>query len=114
MTSPTPTSERGVEILTWSGCPSHEDALAQLERVLTVIGRPDVPVSSRWIETDEAAAAERFVGSPSYRVDDEEVLEAGDGELYALTCRVYRRRDGRFSPLPDDEDLRDALAAALR
>jgi hypothetical protein len=27
----------------------------------------------------------------------------------ALTCRVYRLRDGRFSPTPDPDDVRDAL-----
>jgi len=113
MTSPIPTSDRGVEILSWSGCPSHDDALAQLERVLASIGRAEVPVTTRWVETDEAAAAERFVGSPSYRVDDQELVPAAESESFALTCRVYRRRDGRFSPLPDDADLRDALLAAL-
>jgi hypothetical protein len=30
-----------------------------------------------------------------------------------LTCRVYRLRDGRFSPVPDPDDLRDALRRAL-
>jgi hypothetical protein len=27
---------------------------------------------------------------------------------------VYRRRDGRITPLPDPEDLRDALRAAAQ
>ena len=31
------------------------------------------------------------------------------GEPVGLTCRVYRLRDGRVSPLPDPEDIRDAL-----
>ena len=113
MTSPIPTSDRGVEILSWSGCPSHDGALAQLERVLTSIGRAGVPVTTRWVESDEEAVAARFVGSPSYRVDDAELVPAAESESFALTCRVYRKRDGRFSPLPDDDDLRDALRAAL-
>ena len=29
----------------------------------------------------------------------------------ALTCRVYRLRDGRYSPTPDPDDVRDALRA---
>jgi len=31
-----------------------------------------------------------------------------------LTCRVYRRRDGRISPTPDPDDLREALGRAAR
>ena len=36
-----------------------------------------------------------------------------DGEPPGLTCRVYRLRDGRVSPKPDPDDLRDALRAAM-
>jgi hypothetical protein len=34
---------------------------------------------------------------------------AGD-EPAGLNCRVYARRDGRVSPTPDPQDLRDALS----
>lgn len=37
---------------------------------------------------------------------------SGWDEPSALTCRVYRRRDGTISPTPDPEDLRDALRCA--
>ena len=39
-------------------------------------------------------------------------LTAPGNEPTGLTCRVYRRRDGRISPTPDPADLRDALRAA--
>jgi serine/threonine-protein kinase len=45
-------------------------------------------------------------------VDGRDVQPTVDGEPSGLTCRIYRRRDGRTSPLPDPEDLRDALRAA--
>jgi hypothetical protein len=32
----------------------------------------------------------------------------------ALTCRLYRRRDGRISPTPDPADVRDALIRAAQ
>ncbi len=35
-----------------------------------------------------------------------------DDEPAGLNCRVYARRDGRISPTPDPQDLRDALSAA--
>lgn len=61
------------------------------------------------IETDAAAEREAFVGSPTVRVDGRDVQPPGD-EPSGLTCRLYRRRDGRVSPLPDPADLREALA----
>ena len=45
------------------------------------------------------------------RVNGRDVQAIGD-EPAGLTCRVYRLRDGRYSPLPDREDLRDALTVA--
>jgi hypothetical protein len=43
---------------------------------------------------------ERFVGSPTIRVDGVDV-QPPVGEPFGLTCRVYHRRDGRVSPTPD-------------
>jgi len=103
-----------VELLVWDGCPSHQRAMELLRSALRELGRDDVEVRVRWVETDEQAAAERFTGSPTVRVGGVELLPAGAGEPYGLSCRVYRLRDGRFSPTPDPEDLREALAAHLR
>jgi hypothetical protein len=70
----------------------------------------------REIRTDEEATASRFTGSPTILIDGVELMTAlgrGGGEEPAgLNCRVYVRRDGRVSPTPDPEDLRDALRAA--
>jgi hypothetical protein len=97
-----------VELLWWEGCPSHPEALAELERVLEEEGlRPEVELVE--IESDEQAARQRFPGSPTIRIDGEDILPAGDGEPFSLTCRVYRLRDGRPSAIPDPEDVRAAL-----
>jgi hypothetical protein len=66
----------------------------------------------REVESDEQAARERFPGSPTIRIDGEDVVRPGEGEPWSLTCRVYRRRDGRTSPQPDPADVRAALRAA--
>ena len=34
-----------------------------------------------------------------------------EGEPRGLTCRIYHLRDGRVSPLPDPDDIKEALAA---
>jgi hypothetical protein len=64
------------------------------------------------VDTEEAAREQRFVGSPTIRIDGEDLQPPGD-EPVGLACRVYRKRDGRVSPLPDREDIGEALAAAM-
>jgi hypothetical protein len=65
------------------------------------------------IGSEEDAGREGFVGSPTIRVDGEDVFPPGD-EPVGLTCRIYRLRDGRASPTPDPADLREALTAATK
>jgi len=77
------------------------------------LGRPDVEIEVRWVETDEEAVRLGFVGSPTFRWQGRDLLPPGPGEPAGLACRVYRRRDGRVSPLPDPDDLREAVASAL-
>jgi hypothetical protein len=98
-----------VELLWWEGCPSHPKALEQLEAALAEQG-VDSAVQLREVKSDEQAARERFPGSPTIRVDGEDVFPNQPGEPFGLTCRVYRLRDGRTSPTPDPDDLRAAIA----
>jgi hypothetical protein len=99
-----------VELLYWDGCPSHDEALADLREVLTELGRGDEPVHTRSIDTDEQALKEKFPGSPTIRVDGVDVFPSGEDDPIGLTCRVYRLRDGRYSPTPDRDDLRERLS----
>jgi hypothetical protein len=52
------------------------------------------------------------VGSPTIRVNGRDLQPPGD-EPVGLTCRVYRLRDGRISPLPDRAEVREALSGAI-
>jgi hypothetical protein len=100
-----------VELLFWEGCPSHPAALSELRAALADEGLDPEGVTVREVTTDADAHSERFIGSPTIRIDGRDVQPATD-EPVGLTCRVYRRRDGRYSPTPDPADLRDALRAA--
>jgi hypothetical protein len=104
-------------LLWWEGCPSTDRALAELRAMLEELGLPD-DVAMREISTDEEAEAARFIGSPTILINGVELMEAlgrgGGDEPDGLNCRVYRRRDGRVSPTPDPEDLREALKGAKR
>lgn len=101
-----------VELLYWDGCPSYAGAHEQLRTLLAELGRDPDSVRLREVSTDADAAREGFVGSPTIRIGGVDVQPPVD-QPAALTCRVYRQRDGRISPLPDPDDVREALEAAL-
>jgi hypothetical protein len=101
-----------VELLFWSGCPSHPAALADVRAAMRERGLDPHAVVVREIATDADAAAERFAGSPTIRVDGRDVADPGDDPV-GLACRVYRLGDGRISPTPDPADVRAALDRAL-
>ena len=98
-----------IELLYFDGCPSYEALLPRLRATLIEAGLGEEVRLVR-VDTLEAAERERFLGSPTVRVDGEDVdpgaAERGD---YGLTCRLYRTADGQ-SPLPPDEWIRAALA----
>jgi hypothetical protein len=66
------------------------------------------------IETEEDARRHGFPGSPTIRVRGRDIQSPGPDQPIGLTCRVYRQRDGRVSPLPDPEDIREALKVVNR
>jgi hypothetical protein len=101
-----------VELLFWDGCPSHPQALEEVRAAMAELGLEPDKVLVREVDTDRLADRERFVGSPTIRIDGTDVQDPGD-EPAALTCRVYHRRDGRVSPVPDPADVRDALRNAM-
>jgi len=101
-----------VELLWWEGCPSTERALALVREGLTELGFSDVEVRTREVRTDAEADELGFLGSPTILIDGVDLVPAAADEPIGLSCRVYRRRDGRISPLPDPDDLREALVRA--
>ena len=83
-----------VELLFWDGCPSHPQALEELRAAMADLGLDPEQVLLREVDTDQSADRERFVGSPTVRIDGVDIQDPGE-EPVALTCRVYHRRDGR-------------------
>ena len=102
-----------VELLWWQGCPSWEQALEILREEMSAVGLDPASVEVREVRTDEEAGRQGFVGSPTIRVSGRDV-QPPDGEPAGLTCRVYRLRDGRVSPLPDRAEVRETLANAIQ
>ena len=88
-------------------CPGAVDASRLLRRALDDIGLPDVAFTATLIDTDEAARARRFAGSPAFVVDGEDLFAPG-GRPGSMACRMYATPDGPRN-LPALADLRTAL-----
>jgi hypothetical protein len=98
-----------IELLWWEGCPSWPRVLEDLRAAAANAGLDPTEIVVTEIDNDAEAEREGFVGSPTIRVDGVDIQPPGDDELPGLACRIYRLRDGRISPTPDPDDLRDAL-----
>jgi len=102
-----------VEFLYWEGCPSHDEALRRLKEVLAEEG-VQAHLTEVRVETEEQARALQFPGSPTIRFNGVDVQPEMLPHLpMGLTCRLYRV-EGRPSPLPSKEMIRQALRRALR
>jgi hypothetical protein len=99
-----------VELLWWEGCPSSGEAHELVRRLMAEAGLDPQSLRSVEIDTDAAAQREGFVGSPTIRVDGRDIQPPQQSEPPGLTCRVYHLRDGRVSPLPDTDDIKEALS----
>ena len=98
-----------VEVLHTAGCPSFERVLPRLEGLLREAG-VEATVETRLIESIEAAQRERFLGSPTIRLDGEDIDPAApERSDFGIECRLYHTGDG-LSGVPPDE----LIVAALR
>ncbi len=99
-----------IELLYFEGCPSWEVAQELLETVLNEQNL-QAGVQLVRVETDDEAKQQRFVGSPSIRINGEDLFPV-DHEDYALGCRVYQTPDG-MRGVPTATMIADALAAKI-
>jgi len=75
-----------IEVLYFDGCPNHEALLPRLREILS---RTDnaTPIDLRRIPDDETARRERFLGSPTVRIDGCDVEPDADRRTdYGLKC----------------------------
>jgi hypothetical protein len=101
-----------IELLFLESCPSHEQLLPLVRELAAITGTELV---LRRIDTPEQAERERFLGSPTVRVDGSDV-DPGAGERtdYGLKCRIYRSEELGQSPVPPADWIRAALERRKR
>lgn len=97
-----------VEILYFDGCPNHDRLLAHLPRLLEREGIT-ARIVRRNVPDDGQAQRERFLGSPTIRINGRDV-DPGAAERtdYGLKCRIYQTPAG-LTGLPPDEWILAAL-----
>jgi hypothetical protein len=100
-----------IEVLYLDGCPNHEALLRRLQEILARTGLT-AEIDLRQITAEEAARRERFLGSPTIRIDGRDVEpEAERRTDYGLKRRLYRAPTG-LSGQPAQELLQAALHSA--
>lgn len=99
---------RSVELLYFDDCPNYEALLPHLRQLLRAAGTHD-EVQLHRIADEDAAQSQRFIGSPTVRIDGRDVEPgASDRRDFGMTCRLYATGDGlRGTPL--DEWILNAL-----
>ncbi|AKV03626.1 Alkylmercury lyase [Labilithrix luteola] len=104
---------RLIEILYFDSCPGWRGALARVQQIVAESGLHDrVEVRTVPIETEEEARSHRFIGSPTVRIDGQDVEAAAETRgSYGLQCRLYGH-GGRFEGLPPVDVIRVALGLA--
>ena len=99
-----------IELLYFDGCPSHEQLLPIVAQHALQSG---AELRLRRVESPEAAERERFLGSPTLRVDGVDVdPDAAERTDFGLKCRIYHSEAGQ-SPLPHEPWLRAALSPGV-
>jgi hypothetical protein len=97
-----------IEVLYVPGCPNYQPAVQRLQAVLESQSLQSeirsVPISS-----EAQAEALRFPGSPTIRIEGEDV-EQHETVVPSLACRLYANRSG----IPSEELLRLAISNAKR
>ena len=100
-----------VEVLYFEGCPSHEALMARLPGLMARAGVDEL-IEFRAVESVRAAEQERFLGSPTLRIDGQDVEPAASRRSdFGLKCRLYPSAAGLRGAIPDEFVL-DALTRA--
>jgi len=96
-----------VEVLYFDGCPTYRVAEETLRGVLDQEDA-EAEVELVAVNTDEEAKRLLFPGSPTIRVDGEDLFSVPDRAGYALGCRMYETPEG-LKGSPTAEMLKEAL-----
>ncbi len=97
-----------IELLYFDGCPGHAELRDRLPRLLEQAG-VDASIEEHRIDSEEHARRERFLGSPTLRVDGHDIDPSADSRNdYGLRCRLNPSGEG-LQRTPPDSWVTEAL-----
>jgi hypothetical protein len=97
-----------IELLYFDGCPSYPRAEKTLREVLVEKGLEAAALKLVAVNSDEEARRLRFPGSPTIRVDGQDLFPVAGRKDWSLGCRVYATPEG-LKGSPTAEMLREVL-----
>jgi hypothetical protein len=100
-----------IEVLYFLGCPNH---VPTVDRVREVLEQEGTLADMVEVEVTDPAIAQQvgFLGSPSIRVDGQDVEHAARAaRVFGITCRTYID-GGRRAGMPPPEWIRAAVREA--
>jgi hypothetical protein len=100
-----------IEVLYFSGCPNH---VPTVDRVREVLEQEGMPADMVEVEVTDPAIAQQigFLGSPSIRVDGQDVEHAArSARGFGIMCRTYTD-GGRRAGVPPPQWIRAAVREA--
>ena len=97
-----------IELLYVPGCPNHEPARNRLRQVLQSQSI-EVPIREVLVEDAAMAQSLRFPGSPTIRVDNQDIDPEGAAAGLGLACRLYSNGGG----VPSEDAIRRAVSTAM-
>lgn len=99
-----------IELLYFEDCPSWKNARKILKDSLIKLGIPQEVILTQ-VETQEEADENRFSGSPTIRINGEDLFPM-EQDHYALGCRVYQTPEG-FKGWPTEEMIIEKLQSFI-
>ncbi len=103
-----------IQLLYFKECPNYKTAYANLIEALSKLKINDYEIEMIEIKNDEDAIKYKFPGSPTIRIDGNDIdLTYKDEGNYILACRVYKF-EGKFYGAPPKEMIEISLKEILK
>lgn len=98
-----------IQVLYFEECPNYKDAIKNLETSLEQKGlKASTDIDLQLVKTEQEANKLKFIGSPTFLVDGQDLFGVPEESDYGLRCRIFLI-DDRATAVPTVEDFNDAL-----
>lgn len=84
-----------IQLLYFDGCPSWQGGLKNLKQAFKELNLSEDLIEMVNVKTDEEAQKYKFIGSPTIRIDSEDIDPIAQGQTISRQgCRIYKTPEG--------------------